>query len=329
MSDRKCFVALGLVVGVLAVIGWTPDPENGGWCLANSAAAAEPALAGQVPADDGKLRIICFAAHPDDAEFRVAGVAAMWTAQGHHVKLVSMTNGDAGHFTMGGGALARKRSAEVHRAAEILGVETEVLDIHDGELLPTLENRRTVVRLIREWQADIVMTHRPWDYHPDHRYAGQLVQDAAFVVASWMSLPLTKRVDRNPVFLFYADRFQKPVPFEADIAVSIDKVFQKKIDAVLAIESQFFETVYNVDASTAAQRLAQLPKDPAGRRAYVKKRFSERDGRLADTYRDALVKWYGPEKGKAVKYAEVFEICQYGYQPTDDEIKELFPFFPK
>src|SRR5438874_713711 len=118
------------------------------------------------PADDGKLRIICFGAHPDDCEIRAAGVGAMWTAKGHHVKFVSVTNGDIGHWRDAGGPLARRRKAEVERADQLLGVAAEVLDIHDGELLPTVENRRTITRLIRQWEADVVMTHRPNDYHP-------------------------------------------------------------------------------------------------------------------------------------------------------------------
>ncbi|HEV3484541.1 MAG TPA: PIG-L family deacetylase, partial [Vicinamibacterales bacterium] len=118
------------------------------------------------------LRIIAFGAHPDDAELKASGVAALWAAQGHKVKFVAMTNGDIGHFEMAGGPLAKRRQAEVSECARILGIETEVLDIHDGELVPSLENRKTVSRLIREWQADIVMGHRPYDYHPDHRYTG-------------------------------------------------------------------------------------------------------------------------------------------------------------
>src|SRR5437868_12091427 len=107
------------------------------------------------------LRIICFGAHPDDCEIQAGGTAAMWAAKGHKVKFVSVTNGDIGHWRDAGGPLARRRAAEVHEAARILGITTEVLDIHDGELLPTLENRRTLTRLIREWNADIVMGPRP------------------------------------------------------------------------------------------------------------------------------------------------------------------------
>src|SRR6516164_4326458 len=117
--------------------------------LAQSAAATPPA-------SDGKLRIIIFGAHPDDAEYRGAGVAMKWARQGHHVKLVSATNGDIGHWGMAGGPLAARRRKEVQSVDERLGAATEVLDIHDGEIMPTLENRRTITRLIRQWNADIV-----------------------------------------------------------------------------------------------------------------------------------------------------------------------------
>ena len=75
--------------------------------------------------------------------------------------MVSVTNGDIGHWSEAGGPLARRRAAEAAECGRILGSQTEVLDIHDGELEPTLENRRTVTRLIREWKADVVIAHRP------------------------------------------------------------------------------------------------------------------------------------------------------------------------
>ncbi|MEX2261068.1 MAG: PIG-L family deacetylase [Bryobacteraceae bacterium] len=277
------------------------------------------------PLDDGRLRIIAFGAHPDDAEFKVGGTAAMWAARGHHVKLVSMTNGDLGHYEMGGGPLARRRLAEVQRAARILGIQTEVLDIHDGELMPTLENRKTMVRLIREWQADIVLSHRPNDYNPDHRYVGVLAQDAAFMVTVPFYHLNTPPVEPNPVYLFYSDNFKKPTPFQADIAVSIDEVFEKKIQAVDALASQVYETVYGVDAATRKQRLGEIPKDAAGRREYLRKLHGARYAAVANQSRDALIRWYGPAKGNSVKYAEAFEICEYGRQPSQEELRTLFP----
>lgn len=179
--------------------------------------------------DDGKLRIIAFGAHPDDAEFKMGGCAIKWAKQGHHVKLVSVTNGDIGHWQMAGGPLAKRRAAEVREAAERMGTTVEVLDIHDGELLPTLENRRTITRLIRDWRADVVLSHRPNDYHPDHRNVGVLVQDAAFMVTVPFFCPDTPHLTENPVFLYYQDRFEKPYPFRPDIAVATDDVFETKV----------------------------------------------------------------------------------------------------
>jgi len=285
------------------------------------AAASRPARAADA---DGKLRIICFGAHPDDAEFKAGGVAAKWAAQGHYVKFVSVTNGDIGHWNMAGGPLAQRRTAEVKQAARVLGIETEVLDIHDGELLPTLENRRKITRLIRDWKADLVMSHRPNDYHPDHRYTGVLVQDAAFMVTVPYFCPDTGALRSNPVFMYYSDRFEKPNPFTADVVVSIDDVFDKKIDAVDALPSQ----VYEGGASGSEEFVRAIPGDPVGRRTWAAENHGRRYAAVADKYRDGLVKWYGPA-GKDVQYAEAFEICEYGRQPDDAELRTLFPFFGK
>ena len=185
------------------------------------------------------LRIIAFGAHPDDAELKASGVAALWAAAGHKVKFVAMTNGDVGHFGTAGGPLARRRAAEVAECARILGIETEVMDIHDGELTPSLENRKTMARLIRSWQADIVMGHRPYDYHPDHRYTGVLMDDSAVVVVAPFFVPDTPPTRRNPVFLYYSDGFQDPKPFTPSIVVGIDDVAEKKWACVSAMPSQF------------------------------------------------------------------------------------------
>ena len=275
--------------------------------------------------DDGKLRIICFGAHPDDAEYKCGGTAALWAKQGHHVKLVSVTNGDIGHWAMSGGALAKRRTAESALVAKRLGVTSQVLDIHDGELMPTLENRRIITRLIREWKADIVIAHRPWDYHPDHRYTGVLVQDAAFMVTVPFFCPDVPHLKKNPVFLYSSDRFKKPYPFEADIAVAIDEAFEQKVDALMALESQTFEGGALGSAEIMDSRPpASLPKQ---RRAWLREQWNRRAGREAQNYRQALNRWYGAQRGEEMKYAEAFEICEYGRQPTEDEIRKLFPFF--
>ena len=293
--------------------------------LAGTLDAAVPKPAPAPDAADGKLRIICFGAHPDDNEFRAGGVAAMWAARGHHVKFVSTTNGDIGHWGMAGGPLAQVRTAEVERCAEIFGIETEVLDIHDGEIMPTLENRRTIVRLIREWRADIVMCHRPNDYHPDHRYTATLVQDAGYMVTVPFFCPDVPYLSRNPVFLFYQDRFQKPNPFAADIAVGIDEVIEKKLDAALALASQTLEGGCNGNERLYPEN------DPDKRKAReqeVRRRFDGRFASTANQFREELADWYGQERAGKIKYAEAFEICEYGRRPSKKEIRKLFPFFP-
>jgi LmbE family N-acetylglucosaminyl deacetylase len=273
--------------------------------------------------EDGKLRIIAFGAHPDDCELQLGGVAKMWSAKGHHVKLVSVTNGDIGHWREAGGPLALRRKAEVEQASKILGTTVEVLDNHDGELMPTLENRRTIIRLIREWRADLVLGPRPNDYHPDHRYTGILVQDAAYMVTVPFICPEVPPLKNNPVFMYYTDRFQKPNPSQPDIAISIDAVIDKKLDALAVMESQFLEGGANGHAGL----IPKTPEERAKRVAEVRASHAARSQAVADRFRHLLKQWYGEEAGARVRYAEAFEICEYGRQPDKAELKRLFPFF--
>jgi LmbE family N-acetylglucosaminyl deacetylase len=221
--------------------------------------------------DDGKLRIVVFGAHPDDAQYKAGGTAAKWAKAGHIVKLVSVTNGDVGHWREAGGPLALRRLAGVRKVDAILGVATEVLDIHDGGLLPTLENRQKIIRLIRDWRADIVIAHRPWDYHPDHRYVGVLVQDAAFMVTVPFVCTDVPALKKNPVFLYSSDSFQNPYPFKADIAVSLDDVFEQKLTAIHEMPSQHYEG----GAIGSAEHLNSVPptSDEAGRKRWLRLRW--------------------------------------------------------
>jgi len=293
--------------------------------FAQSITAETSRPSGPPPADDGKLRIIVFGAHPDDAEFKAGGAAALWAKQGHHVKLVSVTNGDIGHWQMAGGPLAQRRTAEAKASNDRLGSTSQVLDIHDGELLPTLEHRQTITRLIRSWRADIVISHRPWDYHPDHRYVGVLVQDAAFMVTVPFFCPDTPPLKNNPVFLYSSDGFQKPYPFRPDVVVSIDGVFDQKLDALHQLTSQVYEGGAN--GSEEFVRAVPPASDEAGRRAWLRGKWEERQSREADKFRDQLVKLYGEQRGKQFRFAEAFELCEYGRRPSTEELKKLFPFF--
>lgn len=270
------------------------------------------------------MNVVCIGAHPDDCECFAGGSAIQWARAGHRVLFVSMTNGDIGHFDMAGGMLARRRLAETRLSAERGGVHDLVLGYHDGELVPTLEARREVVRIIRRWEADLVLTHRPNDYHPDHRYTSILVQDAAFMVTVPHFCPEVPRLERNPVFLYLVDSFQRPVPFRADIAVDISDVMETKLLMLDAMESQVYEWLPWLEG-----RLVEVPADQESRRAWLREAWDGFFLPHTEIARPALRRWYGARRAKQIRYAESFEICEYGHQPNDDEIRRLFPFYPQ
>lgn len=260
-------------------------------------------------------RVLAIGAHPDDCDIKFGGTAAKMARAGYAVKFLSVTNGDAGHQTDRGASLAKRRYAETQESAHRLGIaEYEVLDNHDGELLPTLEVRRQIIRAIRAWKADIVIAPRPNDYHPDHRYTGVLVQDAAYMVVVPNIVPEVPALRRNPIFMYYEDGFQKPYPFRPDVVVSIDDVWDTKVSALDAQVSQFYEWLPWVDG-----KLAEVPTDPAARRAWLSK---ARTTPLSEPVRAALARVYG---NQPVRHAEAFELCEYGRRLPVSELQAMFP----
>jgi len=270
---------------------------------------------------DNKFRIIMIGAHPDDCDDDGGGTAALFAQLGYAVKFVSVTNGDAGHQLIGGAELAKRRLAEAKEAGKRLGVAYDVLDNHDGQLMPTLEVRLQVIKKIREWNADIVIAPRPNDYHPDHRYTGVLVQDAAYMVAVPNIAPETPALKKNPVFLYFQDRFQRPNLFRPDIAIDITSVFDKKIAGLDAHESQMYEWLPWI-----GHYADQVPKDKAERIRWL---AETRRQSIRPDVRAALEKWYGKEKAASIKNAEAFEICEYGAQPDEVSIRKMFPMLAK
>ncbi len=267
--------------------------------------------------------LLVFGAHPDDCEFTAGGLAALYAVHGSRVCFVSVTNGDAGHQTLGGTTLARIRREEARCAAAVIGIESRVLDNHDGELTPTLERRREIIGIIRDFRPDLILTPRPNDYHPDHRYTSILVQDAAYMVTVPFICPDVPHMNENPVFMYYTDRFQKPYPSQADVVVNVDPVMDKKLDALAVMESQFLEGGANGHEGL-------MPRTPAHREHRVKE---VRDGQaarfrgVAERYRKELAELYGKDRGERAKYAEAFEVCEYGRRPDTEELRKLFPFF--
>jgi LmbE family N-acetylglucosaminyl deacetylase len=273
---------------------------------------------------DRPHRILVFGAHPDDCDSAAGGTAALWVRAGYEVRFISLTNGSTGHHEIGGMELARRRAAEAKAAGAVLGVEYLVMDTHSGQLEASLERRREVIRLIRDFQPDLILGPRPWDYHPDHRYTGVLVQDAAYVVSVPGNEPLTPALRRNPHIMYVSDSFRKPYPFTPDVAVDIDAVVEQKVDALAAHASQVYEWLpYH------AGSLDQVPPadDEAARRRWLGTGRLARYAAIADRFRDLLVRWYGAERGRQVRYAEAFEACEYGAPLTESRLRQLFPFY--
>ncbi len=274
-------------------------------------------LLGSILFSQQTLNVVIVGAHPDDCDLHAGGTAIKYVRAGHKVLFISLTNGDAGHHEKGGGILGKIRRAEAQEAGKRFGVEYIVLDNHDGELMPTLENRLELIRLIRRWNADIVIGPRPNDYHPDHRNTAILVQDAAFMVIVPNIASDVPALKKNPVFLYVEDRFQKPYPFEPEIAVDITDVYDHKIYCAAAHKSQFFEWLPWLND--------QLDEMPESEDARIKWLAEKRKRPITDKTREILIKWYGQEKGGSAVVAEAFEICEYGRRPSDEEIRKLFP----
>jgi N-acetylglucosamine malate deacetylase 1 len=268
-----------------------------------------------------KLRILVIGAHPDDCEIKAGGTAALWAAAGHTVRFVSSTNGATGHHAIGGIELATRRAQEFANSAKVIGIEQQILDITNGELEPSLIYRRLFIKLIREFKPDLVLTHRPNDYHPDHRYTSQLVQDSAYLVTVPNNLPTVPALRDNPIIAHLSDNFQKPIPFQPEVVVGIDDVYDKKVDMMHCHTSQFYEWLpYN------QRKEDEVPKGERERKAWMRQQREKADIDCANKYRAKLIELYGEKRGSAFKYAEAFEGCEYGGKLTPEKIRDLFPF---
>ncbi len=267
-----------------------------------------------------KKRLLCIGAHPDDGETGAGGLAALWSEHGGVVRFVAVTDGGAGHQDLAGAKLVAMRREEAQLGARVFGGDAIVLDNQDGMLMPTLENRYKVIRAIREFGPDVIVCHRVNDYHPDHRYSGVLVQDACFVVMVSNILPSVPVPRRSPVVLFMSDRFTKPMPISPDLVFDIDSVIERKVDSMVAHECQVYEFIPFMNGY-----LNEIPKEPQARRDYVRGRARMGSASEADRFRDALVEKYGEERGRGVRYAEVFEVSEYGAPLSGEDTAWLLP----
>lgn len=268
------------------------------------------------------MKILFLTAHPDDAEYYAGGLIRKYTAADHEVKVISLTTGGAGHHELRGQALVERRKREAWASSHIGEFKYQILNNHDAQLYSTMALRDELIAIIRSHAPDAIFTHRPYDYHPDHRNASLAIQDAAYLLTVPSIVPREPMLERVPMILHLEDQFMKPIPFEADVAVSIDDTIEDKINMLDAHVSQFYEWLpFNQGV------LDTVPKDKEERKAWLGDFIKDRAAKTADRFRILLGVLYGKEAGNAIKYAEAFEACEYGMQMTAENRKELFPFF--
>jgi LmbE family N-acetylglucosaminyl deacetylase len=271
------------------------------------------------------MHILFIGAHPDDCDFSCGGTAALYAQRGHHVKFVSVTNGDRGHFwpeyVRDRSRLAQRRMKEARRAVAVFEGQFECLNVPDGDVYVTRELTEKMVRVVREWGAegegpDLVLVNRPSDYHRDHRYTAQAVLDATFMLTVPLMVPDAKHLKRMPVFAYWYDGFHEGGTFRPDVVVPIDAVMDTKLEIALAHESQLFEWLpYN------AGRLEEVPTDPWDREEFAREWIERRGRWVADGCRELA-----PEKvPERCEFAEAFQISEYGRRPEEAELEDLFP----
>jgi LmbE family N-acetylglucosaminyl deacetylase len=265
--------------------------------------------------------MLILGAHPDDAEFHAGGLATAYRQQGHAVKMVSVTDGRSGHHQYAPEELARVRRAEALAAGELIGAQYETWEYPDGALQPTLEVRERVIREIRSFAPDLVLTHRPCDYHPDHRAVGQAVQDASYMVTVPLVCPDVPILPRDPVVAYMPDLFTRPYPLVPDVVLNITQHLDTITRMLACHVSQVFEFLpFNQGIAD------RVPDNPEDRLAWLRSWYGAFVRPRADRFRQALIEQYGPVRGGQIEFAEAFEISEYAAPLTPDTRHKLFGF---
>ena len=284
------------------------------------------------------MKILMIGAHQDDNEFRCGGLAHKYVKLGHDVTFLSVCNGCGGHHVMGPEETTATRAKESAAVAELLGITYDVWDIPDCNVVADLPTRKRMIRYIRNINPDLIISHRTNDYHADHRAVAQLVQDASYLLTVPNECPDAPAMRYMPVIMYNEDRFKYP-PFEADIVLDMDD----EIDTKLKIADLNVCQVYEWLPYTRGKQ-DEVPTDPKERFEWLKGMnitsettdeeikaatghgYAVRYAKTAARFRKELIERYGVERGSKIRYAEAFEICEYGKQPDAEFLKELFPF---
>lgn len=269
---------------------------------------------------DQILKLLILGAHPDDAEFHAGGLATIYRQLGHQVRMISVTDGGAGHHERPADELCQIRRAEAAAAGNVIGAEYFTWDFPDGSLLPTLEVRERIIREIRSYQPDLVLTHRTSDYHPDHRAVGQAVQDASYMVTVPLVVPDVPFLQRDPVVAYMVDLFTRPCPMQPDIVIDVTCQIDTIVAMLACHQSQFFEFLpFNLNANQ------KLPTDPVERKSWLHNWYLTLTAKRSERFRPELIANYGEQRSQQVQLVEAYEISEYAASIDRITRSKLFP----
>lgn len=263
-------------------------------------------------------RIMVFGAHPDDAEYHAGGLLWRQAARGATIRIVSVTNGAAGHHRMHPSSLAARRRAEARAVGQLLGADYVTWDWPDAQLEVTLPLREQIIREIRQFRPDLVLTHRPFDYHPDHRAVATAVQDACYLVTVPLVVPDTPHLERDAVVAYLCDLFTRPAAMRPDVVLDVTQEVDAIVELLSCHESQFFEFLpYN-------HHLGEVPAEARERKRWLRECFRKMVAPRVERFREALRARFG-KRADSIEVVEVYEISEYARQPAPGELEWLFP----
>ncbi len=195
------------------------------------------------------MNILCVAAHPDDTELLCAGTLIRYAQTGHQVTIAVFTNGNMGDAVVKPEELGAMREKEAREAAALIGAKLIWAGVTDEHVFPNQEQRHIMIDVLREADPDVIITHAPNDYHPDHRYVSQLVFDSYFQKGlPFIPKQSLKACRFGKAQLYYMDNICG-INFTPTEYVDITDVFEIKKQMLLCHKSQFvaMEDLANTD----------------------------------------------------------------------------------